>query len=544
MTHAFEHRMRNPIIPGFYPDPSICRVGEDFYLVCSSFELYPGIPVFHSRDLANWEQIGCCMTAENGFHVHGDMGCGGVMAPTIRYHDGVFYVINCNFADRGNFYVTATDPRGPWSKIHWIEDIPDIDCSLFFDTDGRSYLVSPGDDPMEDNGRAIFLTEYDLKEGKAKGERKKIWNSALRGASSPEAPHIYHIGDYYYLIIAEGGTEHYHSVTVARCREVDGWYEGNPANPVMTHRHLGYTYPIDNVGHADLVDTPGGNWYAVMLASRIIDGQHKNLGRETYICPVAFERGWPYFSPGSGKMEWEYPADPALPWTEYPGEADRDDFVSGELALYWSFWGTPYEDFWEIRDSRLRLKCLPRPMARKLSGFHPGEVKIVKDDCISFLARRQRSVDFDVRLHMAFAPAGREAAGLMVMQASNHQLRLEKALKDGKEILRLVQVTTKQKGLPFLPGYEADTTETVLHEEEAGKGDLYIKLEVRGQNYDFYAGPDEENPDAFCLRADGRVINPEEVGGMVGTMIGMFATANGEVSGNAAEFDYFELKNL
>ena len=127
-------------------------------------------------------------------------------------------------------------------------------------------------------------------------------------------------------MIAEGGTEHFHSVTLARCETVDGFYEGHPANPVLTHRHLGFGYPIDNVGHADFVDTPSGRWYAVFLASRTVDGFYKNLGRETYICPVRFERDWPYFSPDTGKVEWEYDADPELPWTPYAAEPERDDF--------------------------------------------------------------------------------------------------------------------------------------------------------------------------------------------------------------------------
>ena len=489
------HLIQNPVIPGFYPDPSVCRVGDDFYLVCSSFELYPGIPVFHSRDLAHWEQLCYAMTLDNGFHVNANLYAGGVMAPTIRYHDGTFYIINCNFADKGNFYVTATDPRGPWSEPHWITDIPDIDCSLFFDTDGRSYLVSPGNDPTEDNGRAIFLTEYDVKAGKAveteldsktgkeQGKRKKIWNSALRGASSPEAPHIYHIGPWYYLIIAEGGTEHFHAVTVARSRTVDGWYEGCPANPVMTHRHLGFDYPIDNAGHADLVDTPEGNWYAVMLASRTIGTQHKNLGRETYLCPVRWERDWPVFSPDSGKLEWSYPADPALPWTPYPAAPETDGFDGDTLGLEWSFWGAPYKRFWKLSDSRLYLQCLPRPMSRKLYGFATDGEPVDPEDCVAFLGRRQTDINFRAALCMEFEPQQREAAGFVLMQAFNHQYRLEKAAGEKGPILRLLLVTTEQSGLPFLPGYKAETTCTELASVPVEPGPLVLCLDAAGQDY-------------------------------------------------------------
>lgn len=602
-----QHLIHNPIIPGFYPDPTICRVGDDFYLACSSFELCPGIPVFHSEDLAHWEQISNALTPENGFHVTANIGSGGIMAPTLRYQDGTYYIVCANFADRGNFYVTAQDPAGPWSAPQWITDIPDIDCSLFFDTNGKSYLVSPGNDPSEDNGRAFFLTPYDLKENHAAGERKKIWNSAMRKAWAPEAPHLYHIGDWYYLMIAEGGTEHFHSVCIARSKTIDGWYEGYAGNPVMTHRNLGWSYPIDNVGHADFVDTPSGNWYAVMLGSRIIDGQHKNLGRETYLCPVTWERDWPIFSPGSGKMEFSYPADPDLPWTEYPQGKSRMNFdpedlrpagakasagtesvtVSAKasakapagavkdparLPLDWVFWGTPYQDFWRIENSRLHLRCLKRPFAERLTGFQPGVVDERKDNCVSFLARRQTSVSFEVSLSMAFTAQKNEAAGLVIQQAANHQYRLEQIQEDGVQTLRLVRLTTKQKGLPFLPGYQAETTEEILAKQplgcegqkaaagpakapgNAGKAPespakapgnaVILKLTADRQDYSFFFGPDEDHLEPLYLHADGALINPEEVGGMIGTMIGMFASGNGEESGNEAAFDWFELKSF
>ena len=156
-------------------------------------------------------------------------------------------------------------------------------------------------------------------------------------------------------MISEGGTEHYHAVTIARSRDIFGWYEGNPANPVLTHRQFGYYHPIDNVGHADLVELEDGSWYAVALASRIINGQHKNLGRETYIVPVTWERGWPLFSPESGKVDWTYPAPQSLPWTMYPPEIGFDDFDKDTLEMPWSFWGTPYQDFWSLHDSVLEL---------------------------------------------------------------------------------------------------------------------------------------------------------------------------------------------
>ena len=163
---ATVRKLKNPIIPGFYPDPSICRVGDDFYLAVSSFELCPGIPLFHSKDLANWEKIGHAVTPENGFHVEANCGVGGVMAPTIRWHEGTFYIINANFADKGNYIVTAEDPRGPWSEPHWMNDVPGIDASIFFDTDGKCYVIGTGDVWENEGGRmerGIWIAEYDIR---------------------------------------------------------------------------------------------------------------------------------------------------------------------------------------------------------------------------------------------------------------------------------------------------------------------------------------------------------------------------------------------
>lgn len=551
-----KHVMRNPIIPGFYPDPSICRVGEDFYLACSSFELYPGIPVFHSRDLCNWEQIGYAMTKENGFHVGVSNYAAGVMAPTIRYHKGIFYIINCNFSDKENFIVTATNPAGPWSQPHWLPDVPGIDASLFFDDDDKCYVVGRGNvvkraDGTTDDG--IWAAEFDIDNFCVIGEHIPIWDSALRVSSWPEAPHLYHIGNYYYLMIAEGGTEHYHSVAVARSKTPLGWYEGNPANPVMTHRQFGFNYPITNVGHADFVDTPDGKWYAVMLATRTIEGMYKNLGRESFICPVLWEREWPIFSPRTGKLEWEYPADESLKWTEYSQkEPARDDFDSPKPAMHWAFWGTPYEDFWHVSDSKLYLRCLPHGIA---DDFTREDTQL-KGNCVSFIGRRQRQINFDAGLSMCFTPKGAESAGMVIMQASNHQIRMERSVAgggslrkdavwqcekqlEGTQVLRLVMTTFKSDKPIYLPGYKATMYTTVLAEIPWTSENVIMHLHAEGEDYTFSCAESEGEPLKPFGKADARLINPETVNCMVGTMIGMYASANHTDSGNEAAFDWF-----
>ena len=537
-------KLENPIIPGFYPDPTICRVGEDYYLACSSFELYPGIPVFHSRDLMNWEQIGNAMTKENGFHVEKNSMVGGVMAPTLRYNNGLFYIINANFSDKGNYIVTAENPAGPWSEPHWLDDVPGIDASIFFDDDGTAYIMGTGD--VWDNGagvmeRGIWLAEYDVENFRMKGEPVTIFNSALRVGSSPEAPHLYHIEDYYYLIIAEGGTEHYHAVMAARSKEIFGFYEANPANPVMTHRHMGFSSPIINVGHADLVELPDGNWYAVMLASRLIDGAYKNLGRETFICPVVWERDWPLFSPKTGKVEWEYDA-PDLAPEEYKKPDEFFDFDDELTDLRWVFWGTPYGDMYRIENSSLILPCKKQALCDPIRPMSL-EDEYTEEHCMPFLALRQCSMDMDVSCKMKFSPEDEESAGLAIVQAMNHQIHLERVCRDEKQMIQLVLVTADYTCPPYFPGFSSTTNKEVLMEAEWEAEEVVFELQIRHEELTVrYGGEKDEMKELG--KADLGRINPEKVGCMSGTIIGMYASGNGKDCKNTASFDWFEWKQI
>ena len=484
---------QNPILSGNYPDPSICRVGEDYYLACSSFEFTPGIPVFHSRDLVHWEQICNALTEENGLHVERNCGIGGLMAPTIRYRKGLFYIINANFNDKGNYIVTAEDPRGPWSEIHWMDDVPGIDASIFFDSDDQAYVIGTGN--VWDNGtgvkeRGFWLAKYDIENFRMIGKPVTIFNSALRVGASPEAPHLYHIGDYYYLMFAEGGTEHYHSVMIARSKELFGFYEGYPGNPVMTHRHMGFNSPIINIGHADLVELPDGSWYAVLLGSRLIEGRHKNLGRETFLCPVVWERDWPLFSPETGKVEWEYPVPP-LPQFECKPEPAFDDFDGKQPALCWSLWGTPPKGLLTMADSAVCLKCVRQAPEDALRPIRIGEEKS-QEHFAAFLARRQRAVNTTATCRIRFSPHNQERAGLAVVQALNHQLQVELAQKDGQTLLRAVVITTDYNAMPFFPGFQAETTREIAAELPWNRDSAVLQLEMRGQNWTVRCGETEK----------------------------------------------------
>lgn len=511
----------NPILPGFYPDPSICRVGEDYYLVTSTFAYFPGVPIFHSRDLVNWRQIGNVLDRPSQLDLDGAEHSGGIYAPTIRYHQGRFYMITTNVSQGGNFLVTAEDPAGPWSDPYWLEDAPGIDPSLFFDGDGKVYYTGTRPNPagMSYNGDCeVWLQELDLKNMRLTGEVHVLWKGALRKAIWPEGPHLYKINGYYYLLIAEGGTAHEHAVTVARSKKVTGPYTGNPGNPILTHRHLGRNYPIANVGHADLVETANGEWWMVLLASRPYGGYYRNLGRETFLTPVHWENDWPLVSPGDGRLLFEYPR-PNLPADDGPAEAACDHFDGPDLDYKWVFLRTPRESFWSLeeRPGHLRLKLRAEMITKKENP--------------SFVGRRQQHPDFCARTAMEFSPAGKnEEAGLVLIQSERYHIRFVLTQKEGKIVLRLVKCY--------------DGKEEILAGAPYSGEKIYMQVEADGQDYSFYFGSGERERKPLAKKVDGRFLSTDVAGGFVGTCIGLYAGSQGKESNNRADFDWFEYRGL
>ncbi|HEY9375673.1 MAG TPA: family 43 glycosylhydrolase [Jiangellaceae bacterium] len=289
----------NPLIPGFNPDPSIVLVDGVYYLVTSTFEYLPGIPVYRSTDLVGWEHIGNVATRLEQVCVRDVPTGGGVWAPTIRHREGLFYVIiTVAMSPRGCVVFTATDPAGPWSDGTTIEGVGGIDPDLAWDDDGTAYVTFSGlftSGPDFGDHKGIQQVRVDLDAGKALEVPRSVWSGT--GLKFPEAPHLYHRGDRWYLVIAEGGTERGHSVSVARGPSPEGPFEGHPANPVLSARST--SRPIQNTGHADLVDTPGGGSALVMLGMRPlgITQSFSPLGRESFITPVAWADGWPLPEP-------------------------------------------------------------------------------------------------------------------------------------------------------------------------------------------------------------------------------------------------------
>jgi xylan 1,4-beta-xylosidase len=517
----------NPILPGFYPDPTICRVEDDYYLVTSTFEFFPGLPIFHSKDLVNWQQIGHVLTRPEQLNLDGVHFSGGLFAPTLRHHKGTFYIINTLVdgngpGESGNFIVTAPDILGPWSNPVWLPTAQGIDPSLFFDDDGRVWYT--GNRFVKESRYSghceIWLQELDAKTLQLFGPEYSLWEGALKDAIWPEGPHLYKIKGQYYLLIAEAGTSHDHAVCIAKSESVTGPYVGYPRNPVLTHRHLGWTYPIMGIGHPDLVETQNGEWWIVVLGMRLYGGDHFNLGRETFLVPITWEHDWPVANIGVGVVEMQGIA-PNLPEHTFPHIPARDDFDTDTLAFHWNFLRTPRTNFWSLQDSKLRLKLQPQT--------------IMEAACPSFVGRRQQHINFTCTASLEFVPQSEnECAGLVLLQNNNFHFRLvvTKENANGNTVAQLIK---RENG-----------TDTVLGTQPIACTFTTFKVIAIGQDYSFYiAAIDNETAWApLAENVDGRILSTTTADGFIGAYIGMYASSNGHESNNHADWDWFEYEEL
>ena len=495
---------QNPVIPGFHPDPSICRVGDDYYLVTSSFQYFPGVPLFHSRDLVHWEQIGHCLTRQSQLPLHDANSTEGIYAPTIRYHEGTFYMTTTNVSDKGNFIVYATNPYGEWSEPVWLEQ-GGIDPSLYFE-DGKCYLVSNPSD-------GIYLCEINPKTGEQLTESRCIWNGT--GGRYPEGPHIYKKDGWYYLLISEGGTEYGHKVTIARSRSIYGPYAGNPANPILTHiNQNAQSNPIQGVGHADLVEAADGSWWVVCLAFRNYNFHH-NLGREVFLAPVRWDKNaWPVIN-GNGTIDIEMNV-PTLPQQPQAETTVRTAFESGRLGNKWVYLRNPRMENYSFHNGKLRLQATTVDLDQK------------SDESPTFVCRRQEHYDFTATTSLRLEDAHEgDLAGLSVyMQETSHYDMYVRQLADGKQAVVL------RYRLHSIDHVEA---EAVLPKNAE------VQLHVRGDR-DYYTFSYSTDGEMFTElgKVDCRYISSETVGGFTGVMLGMYAVSAFNSSCAYADFSYFD----
>ncbi len=530
---------RNPILPGFYPDPTVCRVGDDYYLVNSTFSYTPGLPIFHSRDLVHWRQIGNIIDRAREIKFDGLAVSRGLFAPTIRFHDGIFYVVNTAVDAGGNFFVTAKNPAGPWSEPHWLPEIDGIDPSFFFDDDGKAYLVNNGPPlgtPLYEGHRAIWIQEFNVTQQKLEGPRSVLVNGGTDISKKPvwiEGPHLLKRNGWYYLICAEGGTSQDHSEVVFRSKSPLGPFESFENNPILAQRNLPAhrTNPVTSTGHADFVETPDGSWWAVFLGCRPYQDDDYNTGRETFMLPVTWEHDWPiilksgepvpYVVPGpklasSGTRGGTTPRGIGDPRGNFPVTGNftyRDDF---DLPLF-SF------DWMYLRDAKvdwIDFKSRPgylviHPLAAALSGREQP----------SYLARRQQHSHFSADAAM-LAPASSDVSGgVVAFQNEMHYFYFGvRAVSSGYEI--------------FLEQANNAAPQTVAHRKVAmHAGDtIQMKIEGAGPTYSFSYRVESTGWSTLVRNTDGTILSTASAGGFVGSTVGPFARSEATIQDLPSRF--------
>ncbi len=492
----------NPVIKGFYPDPSVCGAGDWFYLVCSSFQYFPALPLFRSRDMINWEQIGHCITRRSQLDLTGAAASAGLFAPTIRYNKGRFYVVVTNTSGDGNFYLYTDDINDEWSEPVPVER-GGIDPSLLFDGD-KVYFMSNGEDDFGESG--ISLCEIDIETGKVVSPCKCI--SKGTGGRFIEAPHLYHIDDYYYLFVAEGGTEYGHTECVLRSREPFGEYESCPFNPVLTNRHLG-GYSIQGAGHADIVEDKNGQWWMVNLAFRQISKwrQFHHLGREVFLEPIYLqEDGW--FRVGSDGTS-------------------RHIFEVDEKGCRFPDEPVVYEkEHWRIdRSTAAFIRC-PDYDNYKFNG---NEIWLRGNDCllssignVTFVGDRQREFDCTAEAEIDGGTLGEATrCGITAYMDESDHFDLAVCRTDGGFTV---------KGVITVGGVVLNVNEITVKDEK-------IKLRITSDPHNYYLYAYDSNRGDWKQLGgmQSKYLSSEVCEGFTGVVIGIFC----EDKGNNREFVKF-----
>ncbi len=511
----------NPILPGWYSDPSICTNGEgDYFLVTSTFVYYPGVPIFHSKDLVSWKQVGNVLNRPSQLEKMEGQGVnGGIYAPSIAYNpqNKTYYMVTTNVGC-GNFFVKTKDPFGEWSDPIALPEVTGIDPSFFFDEDGRAYIVNnddaPEGKPEYDGHRTIRIREFDVERDETKGKEKVLVNKGAVPQDNPiwiEGPHMYRVRGSYFLMSAEGGTGGWHSEVVFRSDSPWGPFVAWDGNPILTQRTLKERQnPVTCAGHADLVETKDGEWWAVFLGCRPLNNNFENLGRETFLMPVKWtDDGWPYMTQGNDLVPLLLKRD----------GVEREDsvtfgnfekqygFDSKELGMDWLTLRGPATEWYSLTENEgyLTLKC--------------ADVSTMERETPAFVARRVQHHNFECETTMLFDPRDEsEAAGLLLFKDETHQYFMGEHRKDGKKYVTLWQT--------------GDSGQTVLAENAIG-GDtqkIYLKIASTGTEFSFFYATERGKWHTLKQNVDARYLSTAFAGGFTGTVVGMYATRKLEIS--------------
>jgi alpha-N-arabinofuranosidase len=509
---------RNPTLHGFYSDPSVTRVGGDYYLVTSTFGYFPGIPVFHSRDLVHWTQIG------NAIDRPGQLNFGqltlsrGVFAPSITYHDGQYFILNTCVDCGGNYLITASSPKGPWSDPVWLPGIDGIDVSLFFDDDGRAWLLNNGSPPGTSRyagHRAIWLQEFDPKTQTLTGPRTVLVDGGVRPETKPiwiEGPHLLKHDGRYYLTAAEGGTAEGHSEVVLRADQVQGPYFAYSDNPILTQRDLppDRALPVTSAGHAELVQTTDGQWWASFLATRPYRGDFYNTGREAFLLPVTWRDGWPVILDHGQPVPYVQAA-PALPGSQARQATAgafqvRVRFAARELPLDWMMLRNPREVWWRT-GAGLTITARPERLADRANP--------------SFLGRRQQHMNAHVQTELSFKPRqDGDKAGLVALQNDAYYYFVGVVRDQGRTELHVERRA----------GVDDPKDGVVIARAPlslAAAKPIYLAIDANGGSYSFRYALTPGTWRTLLANADGSILSTKTAGGFVGTLLGVYATSPG-----------------
>ncbi len=501
---------RNPIISGFYPDPSIIRVGAYFYLANSTFSWFPGIPIWRSRDLVHWHRLGNAIDrpAQLDF---GKLGLSrGIFAPGLAWHDGRFYIVGTCIECGGNFVISAKDAAGPWTNPAWLRDVEGIDPSLFFDDDGSAWLVNnraPAGVPRYEGHRAIWLQRFDAKALHTFGPARMIVDGGIDPATKPvwiEGPHLFKRTGHYYLSAAEGGTSVNHSQVILRADSLSGKFEPAPAgvNPILTQRDLdpGRRSPMTSAGHADMVELANGSWWAVFLATRPYAGNLYNIGRETFLLPVTWHDGWPNILP-RGKPIPQFELLPLLPHDTAPP-------TTGTFG---------FDDQFERKYLDPEWLAIRGPAPAHTSG---GTLTLTPGTSLgghgrpAFVGRRQLQHDATVTTTLAFNPAEGERAGIAAIQSDDALLTFALVRHHGTIGLEVARRDTA--GDPLAGTMIASMKLPSL------RGPIGLRVHIMAGRAEFAVALGK-TWHVIASDVDATNLSTERAGGFVGTVIGLFA---------------------
>lgn len=518
-TYDATRQYLNPIIAGFAPDPSICRKGDTYYMVNSSFTFFPGVPIYTSKNLTEWTHLGYVLDRESQVPLAGQNVSGGIFAPAISYNEKnkTFYMITTNVG-AGNFYVKTQDPAKGWSEPIYLRGVGGIDPSFFFDKDGNAYIVNndaPSGQARYDGERSIWIHRFDVKGDSLIGEPKEILRGGTHVQENPiwiEGPHLFRVGKYYYLMCAEGGTGDWHSEVVLRAKNPMGpWEEYTEGNPILTQRTgLDPKRPeiVTSAGHADIVQTPKGDWYAVFLACRPYEADYYNTGRDTYMLPVTWKDGWPVILE-KGKAVPTVVDSPK----EYAGQQR-----SGEYLMTGNF---SYTDRFEGDRLNMRWNFLRHetPFYKLSAGgltITPMEGNIYRRDPMSAVFCHQQHTDFIAETELTYMPKSEnDLAGLALLQNEEYNFVFGKTIVGDRVAVTLkrAEKSVMEIGVGFLT------------KEEAAQP-LRLRIEGRGRYYDFLYATGDGEWKTLVRGADAVNLSTHRSGGFIGACIGLYATTN------------------